>query len=185
MPSAAQRLEWFVLSDESNGIRESRGGDARNRTNSRPAHGQRGGRRVHRRKRAAAHAEVCTNGFWTATPPFAHADRHFHEAEWEVGRVTPEAKSCENNRAWERSSKVYNSASVEGVEIVGALVAYSKDSLTLPWVAASCCRDGSLAVVEPLWVLETSTLAPMSEWVATTYTCSHPTSNADTSLGRH
>ena len=37
-------------------------------TDSRPARGQRGGRRVQRRKRAAAHAKICKSGFWTTTP---------------------------------------------------------------------------------------------------------------------
>ena len=39
------------------------------------------------------------NGSWTATPPFAHADRPFTVAKWTVGRVTPGAASCENPRS--------------------------------------------------------------------------------------
>ena len=58
------------------------------------------------------------------------------------------------------------------------------ESTTIPYFAASCCRDGSLAVIEPLWVRETSGFPPMSQRVDTSYTCAHPTNNADTSLGR-
>ena len=54
-----------ILSRESNGIQESRGDGTRDCTDSRPGRGQKGGRRVQQRKRAAAHAQVCTFGFWT------------------------------------------------------------------------------------------------------------------------
>ena len=48
------------------------------------------------------------------------------------------------------------------------------------WFAASCCRDGSLAVIQ-----ETFEVSSMFEGVAATHPCAHPTSNAGTSLGRH
>ena len=54
-----------------------------------------------------------------------------------------------------------------------------------PWFAASCCRDGSLAVIQPLWVQETSRVPPRLDWVAGNHPCAHPMSNACTSLGRH
>ena len=104
-------------------------------------------------------------------------------SRWRVGRIAPGAKSCEDscsstelsNRSWD-------------VEIDGALVVYSNDSFVQgvpsPWFAASCCRDGSLAVIQPLWVQKTSEVPSMFEGVATVHTCAHPTS-ACTSLGRH
>ena len=54
-----------------------------------------------------------------------------------------------------------------------------------PWFTASCCRDGSLADIQPLWVQKTSEVPPMFEGVATAHTFTHSTSNACTSLGRH
>ena len=49
---------------------------------------------------------------------------------------------------------------VENATIDGALVAHSKTLLrpgnsASPWFAASCCRDGSLAVIQPIWVQKT------------------------------
>ena len=54
-----------------------------------------------------------------------------------------------------------------------------------PWFAASCCRGGALAVIQPLWVQETLGVPPMSEGVATTDTGAHPTSNASTAVGKN
>ena len=54
-----------------------------------------------------------------------------------------------------------------------------------PWFTASCCRDGSLAVIQPLWVQKTSEVPSMFHGVTTAHTCAHSTSNACTRLGRH
>ena len=54
-----------------------------------------------------------------------------------------------------------------------------------PCFAASCCRDGSLAVIQPIWVQEASEVPPMSAEVATALTCAHSMSNASTSLRRN
>ena len=150
-----------------------------------------------RRKRATAGAEVRTGGFWTTTPPFAHADRPSNVAKWIVGRVTLGAKSCEkprgamemSNCAWDvpqRCMRVpapyWLKTSKSGCLLKRLLC---QGDSTLSCFAASCCRDGSLAVIQPLWVQEASRFPPMSERVATTYTCAHPTSNADTSLRRN
>ena len=53
-----------------------------------------------------------------------------------------------------------------------------------PWFTASCFRDGSLAVIPPLWVQTTSEVPSMFEGLATSHTCAHSTSNACTSLGK-
>ena len=53
------------------------------------------------------------------------------------------------------------------------------------WFTASCCSDGSLAVLQPLRLQKTSAVPSMVEGAATTHTGAHPTSNAGTSLGRH
>ena len=54
-----------------------------------------------------------------------------------------------------------------------------------PRFTASCCLDGSLAVIQPLWVQKTSEIPSMSEGVAIARTCAHSTSNTCTRLGRH
>ena len=51
-----------------------------------------------------------------------------------------------------------------------------------PWFTPSCCRDGSLAVIQPLWVQQTAEVPWLFGGVATAHTCAHPTSNAQ---GRH
>ena len=64
--------------------------------------------RDQRRKRANAHAEVSTGGFWTTAPPIAHADRPLDVSRRKIGRVALGAKSCEypcsatgiSNRVW-------------------------------------------------------------------------------------
>ena len=56
---------------------------------------------------------------------------------------------------------------------------------TSPWFRASCCRDGSLAAIQPLWVHKTSKVPSMFEGVVTAHTCARSTSSACTSLGRH
>ena len=59
------------------------------------------------------------------------------------------------------------------------------ESSAPPCFTASCCRDGSLAVIQPFWVQKTSEVPSMFEGAATAHTCAHPTSNACTSLERH
>ena len=76
---------------------------------SRPARWQRGGQRNQRRKRAITCAEVRTGDFWTTTPPPAHSGGSSDVSGWKVGRIAPEAKSCEgthsatesSNRSWQ------------------------------------------------------------------------------------
>ena len=53
------------------------------------------------------------------------------------------------------------------------------------WFTASCCCDGLLAFIRPLWVWKTFEVPPVFECVATAHTCTHSTSTACTSLGRH
>ena len=52
-----------------------------------------------------------------------------------------------------------------------------------PWFAASCCRDGSLAVIQPIGAQIFFDVPPVSEGVSKFYACAHPTNNA--SLGRN
>ena len=47
-----------------------------------------------------------------------------------------------------------------------------------PWFTASYCRDGSLAVIQSLWVQQTAEESSMFDGVATAHTCAHSTSNA-------
>ena len=64
---------------------------------------------------------------------------------------------------------------------------------TVPWsriptiaITASCCSDGSLAVDQPIVLLQnTSEVSSMLERVATAHASAHPTGNPSTSLGRH
>ena len=44
---------------------------------------------------------------------------------------------------------------VEDVEVKNARVAYPSSSIS-PWFTASCCSDGSLAVIQPSWVQQTA-----------------------------
>ena len=110
-------------------------------------------------------------GFWTTTPPFGHADRSSDVSRWKVGRVALEAKSCANprsttvlsNRAWDlpqvcegtiaSSGRTHRNRRCPGRVIEKLLCPGNSAS---PWFAASCCRDGSLAVIQPIWVHKTS-----------------------------
>ena len=78
---------------------------------------------------------------------------------------------------------------VGNIENDGALVAYSRNcfagSSASPWFAASCCCDGSLAVIRPLWVQKTAEVPSMFEGVAAPPTCAHTTNSAGTRKGRN
>ena len=180
-----------VLSGQRARVTESRGAGTTNCASTRPARWQRGGQRNRRRKRAITCAEVHQGGFWTTTPPLVHAGRPFH--------VSPGAKSCEDTRSTTGSSKTLGAflkfveeralPLVEDVEVDGALVAYSNDC----FVQGVQQHHGSqlLAAVMNRWPSfsrfgsTTSEVPPTFEEVATAHTCSHPTNNACTSLGRH
>ena len=54
-----------------------------------------------------------------------------------------------------------------------------------PWFTASCCRDGSLAVTQPIRVQESSQVPSMFEGVAVSHTCVFPTSSASTGSRRN
>ena len=177
-----------TLSEECTCVQESGGAGTRSCASARLARWPRGGQRVQRQKRAAAGAVVRTG------------DRKFDVARRKVGKVAPEAMSCENPRS---TTMLPHRAS--DIPQVGE-VAYAPSSrrrrnrLCLgrvlnillcpgnsasPRFAASCCRDRSLAVIQPIWVQQTSEVPPMSEGLAATHTCAHPTSNVGTSLGRN
>ena len=54
-----------------------------------------------------------------------------------------------------------------------------------PLFTASCSRDGSLAVIQPLWAQQTVEVPSFFEGVATAQTCAHPMSSAHARMGRH
>ena len=127
--------------------------------------------RNQRRKRASICAEVRTGSVWATTPPFAEVGRPFDVSRWRVGRIAPGAKSCEDTRSTtELSNPSWDVPQItqeralplfEDVEIDGALGCvferlHCPGSSASPWLTASYCRDGSLAVVQPLWVEKTS-----------------------------
>ena len=90
LQSDARRQEKF---DE---FQESREAGTSGCASSRPARWQR--RRTAKpaaKKRAISCAEVRTGGFWTTTPPLAHAGRSFDVSRWKFGRID-EAKGCEH-----------------------------------------------------------------------------------------
>ena len=75
---------------------------------------------------------------------------------------------------------------VQDVVIDGALVALSNDcsvgSSASPWVTASCCVDGSSAVIQPLWFTKLPRSSSMLER-ETAHAGAYPSSNASTCLG--
>ena len=185
-----------VLREKCNGVQGSRGAGTRSCASSRPARWQRGGQQ---NQRATTCAEVRTGGFWTTTPPIAHAGRSFDASRWKVGRIAPGAKSCEvtrsatelANRSWDffrvcKGARAASGRRCRNRPCLGR--AFQRllcpGSSASPWSAASCCRDGSLAVIQPLWVQKTSEVSSIFEGVAATHTCAHSTSNACTSVGR-
>ena len=119
-----------------------------------------------------------------------------NRAAWKVGRSAPGAKSCEDTRSTtELSNRFWDVPQIWK----GARAPFGRrrrcpgyvferllcpGSSASPWFAASCCRDGLLAVIQPLWLQKTSKFPSMLEGVATTHNCEHWTSNARTSLGR-
>ena len=79
---------------------------------------------------------------------------------------------------------------VEDVDVEGALVPCSSDCYcpgcsASPCFTASCGRDGSLAVSQPLWVQQTAKVPSSTEGAAKAHTCTHQKSNYYTSMGRH
>ena len=87
--------------------------------------------------------------------PPSHAGRSFDVVKWKVGRVTLGAKSCENPRAGDVPQ------ARKGVGLLEQLLC--SGSAASPWIAASVCCDGSLAVIQPLWVHATSGDPAMNE----------------------
>ena len=156
---------------ECNSAQESRGAGTRSCASVRPLRWQRGRQQVQRRKRAAAGAEVRTGAFWTSTPPFSQTDRSFDVSRRKVGKVALGAMSCENPRSTKFSSNCVSDVPQVG-EVPYALFSRKRQNRRCPdrvlkkmlcpgnsaspWLAASCCRGGSLAVIQPLWVQKTA-----------------------------
>ena len=65
---------------------------------------------------------------------------------WKIGSITQEEKSYEALTARQSHHVKYTMP-----ELRIRKIALSRIS-TSPWVTASCCSDGSLAVIQPLWV---------------------------------
>ena len=132
--------------------------------------GKRGGRRDQRRKPANAGAEVRMGDVWTTTPPLAHGGRSFDVSRWKVGRIALGAKSCEGTRSATDHQTLLEDSSKFGKErgpsgrrrrsrrchscVLGRLLC--PRSSPSPWFTACCCSDGSLAVMQPLWVQQTA-----------------------------
>ena len=142
--------------------------------------------------RAASRAEVRTGGFWTTTPPFAHAGRSFDVSRWKAGRVAPGAKSSAtdtSHHAWDVPQICKGARAPSGRRrrnrrspgrVLERLLFPARSAS--PWFAPSCCRDGSLAVIQPIWAQESSEAPPMSEGVAVTQGCAHTTSSGNIGL---
>ena len=120
--------------------------------------GQRGGQLNLRRKRASSCAEVRTGSVWTTAQPSAHAGRF---------DVAPAAKSCEDtgnttelsNRSWDAPQICEGTRALSGRRgrnrrglgcVFERLLCPGRSAP--PGFTTSCCRDGPLAVVQPLWV---------------------------------
>ena len=179
-----------ILSAECNDAQESRGAGTRSCASSRSACWQRGGQLNLRRKRASSCAEVRTGSVWTTAQPSAHAGdltlllqrrgvrtlvtrRNYQTA---LGTLLKFVK--------ERALSL-----VEGVEIDGALVAYSNDC----FVQGAQHHQGSqlLAAVMDRWPsfsrFGSKKLSKFHRCLMvwrTAHTCTHPTSNACSSLRR-
>ena len=114
-----------------------------------------------------------------------------------VGRSAPGTKSCENigsttelsNRSWDVPQICKGATAPSGRRrrnrrspgcVVERLLC--PGSSASPCFTASCCRDGSLAVIQPLWARKFPRFYGCLKGIATVHTCAHSTS---TSLGRH
>ena len=124
------------MSEECNGVQESRGAGTRSCANPRPPRWQRGGRRVQRRKRAAAGADVRIGGFWTSAPRLCRLICHLVCRNGKLNQLV-----LQRTAAGTLAARRVNQTTVgtflkcvdenvlpleEDVEIDGALVAYSK-----------------------------------------------------------
>ena len=161
---------------------------------------QREGQRNQQRKWAIACSEVSTEGFWTATPPIAHAGRSFDVLRRKIGGVALGAKSCKNPRSKTELSDCPRIMSQILAEMhtssgrrrrnrwcLGCVIQrlLSLGSPASPGFPASCCSDGSLAVIRPLWFQITSEVSSMLERMATAHAGAFPSSSAGCCLGKH
>ena len=128
----------------------------------------------------------------------AYSTVSFDVSRWKVGNEAPGVMSCENphstisNRAsdvpqvgegaYAPSGRRRRNRRWLGLKLKKLLCPGNSAST---WFAVSCCRDGLFAVIQPIWVQKPFEIPPMSEGIAATLTCAHPTSNAGTSLGRN
>ena len=137
---------------------------------SRPARWQRGGQRNQRRKRASL------------VPKSARivSGRRHHRLLMLVDHLMCNTRSTTevSNRSWHVSqvcSKAHASSGRgrRNRRCLGCVFQrlLSPGSSMSPWFAASCCRDVSLAVIQPHWVQQTAEVPSMFEEVATTHTC--------------
>ena len=169
-------VSWFFYSDDGTSGCAS----------TRPARWQRGGLRVQRRTLAAARVEARTGGSRATTPLCAHANRSFDVSRWRVEKVALEAKSCEKSRSatvfitpllgtFLKYGKERALHLVEDVENAGALVDSRNGFSASPWFTGCCCSDGSLAVIQPLWLQETSEDSSLLENLPTAHAGACPT----------
>ena len=190
-----------VLSEECGSVKESRGAGTRSFASSVPTRRQRGGQRNQRRKRASTCAEaarVASGRHHRRLPMLVDhltcRDGRSEESLLERRAVGTLAARRNDQTALGTFLKLVKARAlplVEDVEIDGALVAYSNDCFAQGvqhhhFFAASCCRDGLLAVNQPLFG---SRKHPrfhrcLKGWRQLT-PCVHSTSSASTCLGRH
>ena len=149
-----------VLSEECGSVKESRGAGTRSCASTRPARWQRGGQRNQRRKWATTCANFRMGGFWTTTPPCAHAGRAFDVSRWKgVGG---------KNRSWSEHLRERNYRTALGTflklekeravplvdDVIDGAPGYASERLlrpgssARPWFTASFRRDSSLAVIQ-------------------------------------
>ena len=163
------------LSERCDDLQETRGAGTRGCASSSPARWQRGWQRVQRRKRTVAGAVVRTGGSWTSTPPFALTDRSFGMSRRKVGKVAPGATTSQLDNViklrFGHSSSGCSTVLLPLVEDVEIVVKSSRIPTTTfsrefsNAIPASCSNDGSLAVIQPLWLRKTSEVSSMLERV--------------------
>ena len=184
-----------VLSEKCGSVKESRETGTRNCASPRPARWQRGGQRNQRRKRASTCAEVRTVVSGRQHHRLRVLDDHV------VGMGSEEALLERRALRIQAARRNYQTA-------LGTLLKFVQEqprslwprrqnrrspgcvverflcplSSASPWFTASCCRDGSLAVIQPLWSRKFPRFHGCLKGIATVHTCAHSTS---TSLGRH
>ena len=184
MPDARGR----VLSEEC----VSQGAGLRRSASTRPAPW------VQRPKWAAASVEACTGCSRTTTLPFPHVNhlmcRDGELEKWLLDQKTARTLAvrrffltvfgnfphvCVAARA--PSGRRRRNPRCPGYVLKKLLC---PRNFALPWFTASCCSDGSLAIIQSLWLQKTSEISSLLVMVAAAHASACPTGNANSNLGK-